>query len=220
MECQFCGKPLKRKGKYCNNTCQFEMEHKIYIKEWLLGNRDGKRGHGVSAHIHRYMREVYGEACNLCGWNKRHPITNNVPIELDHINGKWDDNRLENLRLLCPNCHSLTPTYRNLNAGNGDPNRYLNKSKLERSSTKVYFCRNCETELKGKGSLCPACSSQARRKFLISKEALEHLVSTLPMLKVGKILGVSDSAVRKRCSVLGISKAIFYRQHKSSLKDN
>lgn len=42
-----------------------------------------------------------------------------IPLELDHVNGRRDDNRLENLRLLCPNCHALTPTYRGRNIGNG-----------------------------------------------------------------------------------------------------
>ena len=40
-----------------------------------------------------------------------------IPLELDHINGRADDNRLENLRLLCPNCHAQTPTYRGRNIG-------------------------------------------------------------------------------------------------------
>lgn len=53
--------------------------------------------------------------CELCGWDRR-AADGRVPLELDHINGQRDDNRLENLRVLCPNCHSLQPTHRGLNA--------------------------------------------------------------------------------------------------------
>ena len=52
------------------------------------------------------------EACLRGRWNGR-----SIPLELDHINGRRDDNRLENLRLLCPNCHAQTPTYRGRNIG-------------------------------------------------------------------------------------------------------
>ena len=38
-----------------------------------------------------------------------------ISLEIDHINGVNDDNRLENLRILCPNCHSQTPTFKNKN---------------------------------------------------------------------------------------------------------
>jgi len=56
------------------------------------------------------------EKCNNCGLT--HWLDNKIPLELDHINGINNDHRIENLRLLCPNCHALTSTYRgkNINA--------------------------------------------------------------------------------------------------------
>lgn len=53
-------------------------------------------------------------ACEICGWAQQSP-DGRIPVELDHINGDNCDNRLENLRILCPNCHSLQPTHRGLN---------------------------------------------------------------------------------------------------------
>lgn len=53
--------------------------------------------------------------CEMClreTWNRRA-----IPLELDHMNGRRDDNRLENLRVLCPNCHAQTDTYRGRNIG-------------------------------------------------------------------------------------------------------
>lgn len=55
------------------------------------------------------------ERCLRTAWNGR-PI----PLELDHINGRRNDNRLENLRVLCPNCHAQTDTYRGRNIGSAN----------------------------------------------------------------------------------------------------
>ena len=54
--------------------------------------------------------------CEECGWAQV-SSDGRIPIELDHINGDRYDNRLENLRILCPNCHSLKPTHRGRNKG-------------------------------------------------------------------------------------------------------
>lgn len=62
--------------------------------------------------IREGRREHVCEECGARRWRGQ-PI----PLELDHVNGDRSDNRLENLRLLCPNCHALTPTYRGRNIG-------------------------------------------------------------------------------------------------------
>jgi predicted HNH restriction endonuclease len=72
-----------------------------------------------------YLIGKYGAKCKLCGWDKINPVTGKCPIELEHIDGDSTNNKLENLCLLCPNCHSLTPTYKALNRGNGRHKRRM-----------------------------------------------------------------------------------------------
>ena len=63
----------------------------------------------------RLFEEGLKEAkCELCSWAER-ASDGRIPVELDHINGIHSDNRLENLRILCPNCHSLQLTHRGKN---------------------------------------------------------------------------------------------------------
>jgi 5-methylcytosine-specific restriction endonuclease McrA len=58
-----------------------------------------------------------------CGWDEINKYTNKIPLEVEHIDGNWKNNKEENLELICPNCHSLTKTYKGGNRGKGRPRK-------------------------------------------------------------------------------------------------
>lgn len=78
--------------------------------EAVLVRHEG--GHRIATErLRRALREVgVPERCARCGvgpeWRGK-PMT----LEIDHVDGDWRDNRRENLRLLCPNCHAITSTW-------------------------------------------------------------------------------------------------------------
>ena len=128
-----------------------------------------------------------------------HPFTGElteVNLELDHINGVKSDNRIENLRLLCPTCHSYTDTYRGKNINKGV------RTKLSYAEKKVKHQNTC-----GCGKLitrnavqCVECYNASKKKKIgwpSTQELLDRVKAT-SYTQVGKELGVSDNAVRKR----------------------
>ena len=109
-----CGCDVDYNKKYCSNTC-FQTARR--------NERDAMIESGnanlPSNAYRRYLIRKHGEKCMDCGWDKKHPTTGRVPIELEHVDGNSNNHSLKNLKLLCPNCHSLTLTYKALNKGNG-----------------------------------------------------------------------------------------------------
>jgi hypothetical protein len=87
--------------------------------------------------VKRYLREKYFNSCSICGWSQIHPVTGEAPLVADHIDGNWRNNAEENLRLLCPNCDALTPTFSALNKGKGRPNRAVSKRAIEAKELSV-----------------------------------------------------------------------------------
>lgn len=119
-KCINCGCNIINRNKYCSLECQKEDVYKKYIDNWKRNIVDGKRGqYQLSMHIKRYLFEKYNYQCSECGWNKVNPYTNKIPLEIEHIDGNYLNNREENLKVLCPNCHSLTSTYKGANMNSG-----------------------------------------------------------------------------------------------------
>ena len=131
--CLNCGKePHSHTYKYCSNACQHEYEYLKYIERWKAGHEHGLQKLGiVSGHIKKYLRRKYDNKCCLCGWSQVNPKTRIVPLVADHFDGNWRNNAESNLRLLCPNCDSLSPTYATLNRGNGRTNRAVSNRAKE-----------------------------------------------------------------------------------------
>lgn len=127
--CLNCGKILSYPGyRYCTNRCQADFQYKQYIKRWLAGETTGPQGHGVvSGYVKRFFREKFGNKCCLCGWAEANTVTGQIPLVADHIDDNWKNNVESNLRLICPNCDSISATYAGLNRGNGGQQRVLSK---------------------------------------------------------------------------------------------
>jgi hypothetical protein len=123
-KCKFCGISIhKNFSGCCNKCCRNKLKDEYYnkiIRLWKENKFDGMSGlNGLSSQIRRYIFEKFNNRCSICGWNKINPRTKKIPLEVEHIDGNYKNNKEENLTLLCPNCHSLTPTFGGLNRGNG-----------------------------------------------------------------------------------------------------
>lgn len=123
-ECRNCHKVTpkgySKLNLYCSNSCQQAFQAKQKVDDWLAGKSTWKLQ--IRGWAKRYLKETRGDVCEVCGissWNGK-PLS----LECDHIDGNPHNNVPTNLRLICPNCHSQTETYKAKNMGNGRKGRY------------------------------------------------------------------------------------------------
>ena len=127
------------------------------------------------------------EVCGLTEWCGKP-----APLALDHINGNNADNRLENLRILCHNCHAQTNTFAGRNQ----------KTNIARPVTLYLKMFSPESFIM---PLSQPSSRSSRFKIKWpSATILADMVAKTPLSRVGKLLGVSGNAIRKRCRKIGI----------------
>lgn len=103
--CERC-RELTTRPRFCSDLCGARFWGDICAYLWATGQFHPT---AVREWARRYLETVYGRKCRACG--RKRWMGKPVPLHVDHINGNHDDNRFENVRFLCSNCHELTPTW-------------------------------------------------------------------------------------------------------------
>jgi 5-methylcytosine-specific restriction endonuclease McrA len=110
--CKHCGNPIENyrsPKKFCNIKCSQDFQRERHAKRVEEGRASPRA-------IRTYLltKSDKCSCCGLTGW-----MGQAITLEVDHVDGNSQNNSLENLRLLCPNCHSQTETYKAKNKGKG-----------------------------------------------------------------------------------------------------
>lgn len=146
-----------------------------------------------------YLKGQYSEyKCAICGlpaqWQGK-PLT----LTLDHINGDNHDDRLENLRWICPNCDRQTETF----AG---------KNVEHKKEKHINYCIDCGKEISYGATRCNDCENQHRKMPIvnmpITRNELKKLIRTTPFTTIAAQYNVTDNAVRKWCDKLSLPRKV------------
>ena len=149
------------------------------IEEILVENSTYKNATRLKERLIREgLKENKCERCGLTSW-----LGNEISLQIHHVNGIHNDNRLDNIEILCPNCHSQTDTYCGKNANREKPTKYLPNKISNEAKNKTFE----ETH--------PS-----------KQDLLNSFYELKSFLAVGKRYGVTDNAIRKWCDHYGIPR--------------
>lgn len=159
-------------SKNIKNLNRVLNSDKILVENSLCG--------GSSLRRYIIRENILNYQCQKCG-NKGIWEGKELRLQIDHINGINNDNRIENLRFLCPNCHTQTITW-----GRRKKKQKNRCACGETISYKSKFCRSC------------AARRQKTKINWPHTNSLIRMVNQSSFVAVAKKLGVSDNAIRKR----------------------
>jgi len=182
-------------GQGWNIGRRFKPFNKKYpLSEILIENSTYTNSHRLK---NRLMCEgLKSHKCEKCGINTWNGEI--VPLELHHINGNNLDNRIENLSLLCPNCHSQTDFYRgNKKISEKNELKHSRYKESIRKNEPKYFCE-CGKMIQKGSKQCVDCYKKTQRKN--ERPSLEILLTDIKnygFSSTGRKYGVSDNTIRK-----------------------
>lgn len=189
-----------------------EDELKVYLSTY------NKR---MSGNYKERVRQsgILGNTCQNCGIGYKYN-GKFLQLQIDHIDGDNTSNNVENLRLLCPNCHSQTHNWGSRNLSIEYKGKLVKvhdlsdeqRKELHKRRLKPNRCVDCDTHILKGSTRCNSCSSKMRYKELrggIDIPSEEDLMQVLRecncnFTKVGRYYKVSDNNIRKWCKRYGI----------------
>lgn len=185
-------------------------------KDFFIENSSRANANSLKRLIEGGYREYKCECCGISEWNDK-PIK----LQIHHINGDNKDNRITNLQILCPNCHSQTDNYcsknnckhtyketkrikellNNKNKSFKHPSIEEIKNVWNNEKEEKYYCKQCGKEIpKGHLYCSHECHQKSRRLINASNEQLiQDFKEFRSFRKVGEKYGVSDNAIKKKC---------------------
>lgn len=115
-ECLNCRSRVSYPKKYCDKMCEVSHRSRQIVLDWLSTGEGNIKNKSIKNYILKEQQGVCAmEGCFVSAkWNGK-PLV----FVQDHINGNSDDNRRENIRMICSNCDSQLDTYKSKNKGNG-----------------------------------------------------------------------------------------------------